>query len=45
MRDPVKDKITLNDNIVGLVKNTYYKFSIGVSLFGEDDWFRRYKFK
>ena len=45
MRDPVKDKIMLNDNIVGLVKNTYYKFSIGVSLFGEDDWFRRYKFK
>ena len=45
MRDPVKDKIMLNDNIVGLVKNTYYKFSLGVSLFGEDDWFRRYKFK
>ena len=45
MRNPVKDKITVDDNIVGLVKNRYYKLSLGVSLFGDDDWFRRYKFK
>ena len=45
MRNPAKDKVTIDENIVGLVKNRYYKLSLGVSLFGDDDWFRRYKFK
>ena len=27
----------------GLVRDTYFKFSIGMSMFGEDYWFSRYK--
>lgn len=28
----------------GLVKETYFKFSIGLSLFGEDNWFYKHKY-
>lgn len=28
----------------GLIKETYFKFSIGISLFGEDYWFMKYKY-
>jgi hypothetical protein len=29
---------------VGMVKQHYFKFSLGLALFGEDRWFQRYKF-
>lgn len=44
MRDPVKDKINLNGQEIGLVSQNYYKLAIGLSLFG-NDWFRRRQFK
>jgi hypothetical protein len=28
----------------GLIKENYFKFSIGLSLFGTDDWFRKYRY-
>jgi len=30
--------------MVGMIKQTYFKASIGLNLFGEDRWFVRYKF-
>jgi hypothetical protein len=37
--------IMADDVKVGLVKQQYIKFSIGLSLFGEDEWFMMRKYK
>ena len=34
----------INNSKVGLVKMNYYKISIGLTMFGEDRWFYRYKY-
>lgn len=44
LRAPKHSTITLNEQTVGMVKQHYYKFSIGLAMFGEDRWFQRYKF-
>ena len=43
MRDPAKSKVVIDGRDVGLVKQNYYKLSVGLSLFG-NDWFRRRQF-
>lgn len=43
-RTPDKDVIKVYGQDVGLVKQNYFKLSVGLSLFGEDRWFQRYKF-
>lgn len=43
-RVPEKDIIQVYGKDVGLVRQNYYKMSLGLSLFGEDRWFQRYKF-
>ena len=37
--------VTIDNKRVGLVKQNYYKLSLGLSMFGEDRWFTRYKFE
>ena len=44
MRNPQNEKIFMNNKTIGLIKQRYYKVSIGLSLFGEDRWFHRHKF-
>lgn len=44
MRRPEKDIVTIEGSKVGLIKQDYFKLSLGLSLFGEDRWFQRYKF-
>lgn len=44
MREPRHSTIQLENKVVGMVKQRYYKLSIGLALFGEDRWFQRYKF-
>lgn len=44
-RNPAEDTIMINDVKVGMVKQNYYKMSIGLTLFGEDKWFHRYKYE
>lgn len=40
------DKSIMVDNAkVGLVKQNYFKFSLGLSLFGDDDWFVKRKYQ
>ena len=40
------DKTIMVDNVkVGLVNQQYIKFSLGLSLFGEDEWFMMRKYK
>ena len=29
----------------GMIRENYIKLSIGLSLFGEDDWFKRFKYQ
>jgi hypothetical protein len=36
--------ITVDGKQLGLVRQCYVKFSLGLSLFGEDSWFVRYKY-
>ena len=36
--------IPVGNTTAGMVKQQYYKFSLGFSLFGEDRWFVRYKY-
>lgn len=43
MRRPSKDFVTIDGAQAGLVKQDYFKLSIGLSLFS-DRWFMRYKF-
>lgn len=45
MREPQHSTIQLNEQMVGMVKQRYYKLSIGLAMFGEDRWFQRYKFE
>lgn len=44
IRRPDDSTITINEQVVGMIKQTYYKVSLGLNLFGEDRWFVRYKF-
>lgn len=44
VRKPEHSTIKLNEQVVGMVKQHYFKFSLGLALFGEDRWFQRYKF-
>ena len=44
-RNPAQDSIMINDVKAGMVKQNYYKMSIGLTLFGEDKWFHRYKYE
>ena len=44
MRRPESDNIKVGEEMVGMIKQTYFKASIGLNLFGEDRWFVRYKF-
>ena len=44
-RNPAEDTIMINDVKVGMVKQNYYKMSLGLTLFGEDKWFHRYKYE
>ena len=44
-RDPANNTIMINDVKVGMVKQNYYKMSLGLTLFGEDKWFHRYKYE
>lgn len=44
-RNPANDTIMVNDKTVGMVKQNYFKMSIGLTLFGEDRWFHRYKYE
>lgn len=43
MRDPQKKSVVIDGKRAGLVKQNYYKLSLGLSMFGEK-WFTRYKF-
>ncbi len=43
-RNPASETIMINDKKVGMVKQNYFKMSIGLTLFGEDKWFHRYKY-
>lgn len=43
-RDPANDTIMINDVKVGMVKQNYFKMSIGLTLFN-DRWFYRYKYE
>ncbi len=36
MRDPKMKTVTIDNKRVGLVKQNYYKLSLGLSMFGED---------
>lgn len=44
MRRPESESVMVNSQMVGMIKQTYYKMSIGLDLFGEDRWFVRQKF-
>ena len=44
MRNPKDEKVLMNEKTIGLIKQHYYKVSIGLTLFGEDRWFQRHKF-
>lgn len=44
MRRPENKYIEVDGVETGLVKQDYFKLSLGLSLFGEDKWFQRYKF-
>ena len=44
-RNPAEDTIMINDVKVGMIKQNYYKMSLGLTLFGEDKWFHRYKYE
>lgn len=44
MRNPANEKVIYDSKTIGLVKQRYYKLSIGFTLFGEDRWFQRHKF-
>ena len=44
-RDPAQDTILINEVKTGMVKQNYYKMSLGLTLFGEDKWFHRYKYE
>ena len=39
-----KDQILVNNTKVGTVRQEHFKFSIGMTMFGEDRWFYRFKF-
>lgn len=43
IRNPEKDVVPIGDTFAGMVKQQYFKVSIGLSLFG-DSWFVRQKF-
>lgn len=44
-RNPADETIMVNDVKVGMVKQNYFKMSLGLTLFGEDKWFHRYKYE
>lgn len=44
-RNPAENTILVNDVKVGMVKQNYFKMSLGLTLFGEDKWFHRYKYE
>lgn len=44
MRRPDSETIVISDKVAGTIRQTYYKFSLGLNLFGEDRWFVRQKF-
>lgn len=44
MRRPDSKTIMISDKVAGTIRQTYYKFSLGLNLFGEDRWFVRQKF-
>lgn len=44
-RNPAENTIMVNDVKVGMVKQNYFKMSLGLTLFGEDKWFHRYKYE
>ena len=44
MRRPDSDTVMIGNEMVGMIKQTYFKMSIGLNLFGEDRWFVRHKF-
>lgn len=44
MRNPADKSVFYDSKKIGLVKQKFYKFSIGFTLFGEDRWFQRHKF-
>ena len=44
-RDPQHKSILVNNAQVGMIKQQYYKLSIGLTLFGEDRWFFRHKYE
>ena len=43
-RSPEQSAIMVNNAKVGMVRQNYYKMSLGLTLFGEDRWFQRHKF-
>lgn len=45
MRGMGNKTIMVDNNKVGLVNQQYIKFSVGLSLFGEDEWFMMRKYK
>jgi hypothetical protein len=44
MRRGADKTIMVDNSKVGMVKMNYYKVSIGMTMFGEDRWFYRYKY-
>lgn len=45
MRGLGSKTVMVDNAMVGMVKQQYFKLSIGLSLFGEDDWFVKRKYK
>ncbi len=39
------DIITVSNGTVGMIKQQYIKFSLGLTMFGEDYWFQRVKYE
>lgn len=44
VRKSEKDYIMINNAKVGTVKQEHFKISLGLTMFGEDKWFYRFKF-
>lgn len=44
-RKPANEFIMVGDKKVGMVNQNYFKMSVGLTLFGEDRWFLRYKYE
>ena len=43
-REPQHKSILVNNAQVGMIKQQYFKLSVGLTLFGEDRWFFRHKY-